>query len=189
VEAGRWALDNMHKPVVMICGGSDKKLDYTPLRPVVKNKVKHMIVFGEIKSQLRDTFTQDVDVKVAGTLDEVIQLAKKLAGEGDAVLGGLCRSASGGQRRLKPRAVLGGALGVGQHLPEIGRTPRRRGLGGMEKGSGGQENSQKWEHSLIEHHPASMVIRKFAPIGCTGPEVVNSDRCLGCSQILVRPPF
>ena len=35
VEAGRWALERARKPMVMICGGLDKHLDYSPLKPLV----------------------------------------------------------------------------------------------------------------------------------------------------------
>jgi Obg family GTPase CgtA len=47
VEAGRWALERSLKPMVMICGGLDKHLDYSTLKPLVAQKVKHMIAIGQ----------------------------------------------------------------------------------------------------------------------------------------------
>ena len=86
VEAGRWALQSLSQPVVMICGGRDKHLDYSVLRPLVKNKVKKMIVFGEAKGILREAFKKAVDVEECSTLEESVSTARRAAKSGEVVL-------------------------------------------------------------------------------------------------------
>ena len=56
VEAGRWALERALKPMVMICGGLDKHLDYSPLKSLVAKKVKHMIAIGQAREIMKSTF-------------------------------------------------------------------------------------------------------------------------------------
>ncbi|MBF0619002.1 MAG: UDP-N-acetylmuramoyl-L-alanine--D-glutamate ligase [Candidatus Omnitrophica bacterium] len=87
VEAGRWALQRMDKPVVMIAGGSDKHMDYTPLRDLVKSKVRVMVAIGVIKDQLKDTFGPVVPVDViSGGLEEAVVHARKIAHAGESIL-------------------------------------------------------------------------------------------------------
>jgi UDP-N-acetylmuramoylalanine--D-glutamate ligase len=85
-EAGRWALESIQKPIVMICGGRDKNIDFSVLRDLVKKKVKKMIVIGEAKAKLKDTFANVVDVEESPQLDEAVSRAKSLANQGDCVL-------------------------------------------------------------------------------------------------------
>ncbi|MBF0490247.1 MAG: hypothetical protein HQL15_06455 [Candidatus Omnitrophica bacterium] len=85
-EAGRWALERAHKPLIMICGGSDKKIDYTDLKSLVARKVKCLIAIGDIKGQLKDTFVGVVPVETADTFINAIELAQKKAVPGDCVI-------------------------------------------------------------------------------------------------------
>lgn len=85
-EAGRWALQNTHRPVVMICGGRDKHIDFSVLSPLVKEKVRAMIVFGEAQGTLRETFQRVVPVAACESLDQAVTRARASARQGDAVL-------------------------------------------------------------------------------------------------------
>ncbi|UQT45773.1 hypothetical protein M5E88_06160 [Akkermansia muciniphila] len=44
-------------PVILIAGGKDKGLDYVPLRPMLKEKVRACVVFGQIADQLQHAFS------------------------------------------------------------------------------------------------------------------------------------
>lgn len=85
-EAGRWALERADKPIIMICGGSDKKINYTPLKDLVAAKVKHMVAIGDIRDIIKNTFSPVVTVDTYGSFDEAIQAARQLAVPGDAVI-------------------------------------------------------------------------------------------------------
>jgi len=85
-EAGRWALESIQKPIVMICGGRDKHIDFSVLRDLVKKKVRKMIVIGEARAKLKDTFAGVVDVEESGALDQAVARAKSVANQGDCVL-------------------------------------------------------------------------------------------------------
>ena len=86
VEAGRWALERSLKPLVMICGGLDKHLDYSPLKPLVAKKVKHMIAIGQAREIMRSTFGDVVKVDTFTSLEDAVKSARELAQSGDRVL-------------------------------------------------------------------------------------------------------
>ena len=86
VEAGRWALQRARKPMVMICGGLDKHLDYSPLKSLVAKKVKHMIAIGQAREIMKSTFGDVVTVDTCATLEEAIKAASKIAKSGECVL-------------------------------------------------------------------------------------------------------
>lgn len=86
VEAGRWALERAHKPTVMICGGLDKHLDYSPLKSLVAQKVKHMIAIGQARDIMKHTFGDLVPVDTVGSLQEAVSAAHRLARSGECVL-------------------------------------------------------------------------------------------------------
>lgn len=86
VEAGRWALQRSLKPMVMICGGLDKHLDYSPLKSLVAQKVKHMIAIGQAREIMKSTFGDVVAVDTFSSLDEAVKAASKIAKSGECVL-------------------------------------------------------------------------------------------------------
>lgn len=86
LEASRWALQRADQPVIMICGGYDKKLDYAPIRPLVAQKVKHMIAIGQISEIMRSTFKDVVTVDVCASLEEAVKVARGKAKPGERVL-------------------------------------------------------------------------------------------------------
>lgn len=86
VEAGRWALERARKPMVMICGGLDKHLDYSPLKPLVEKKVKHMMAIGQAREIMKSTFGDVVAVDTFTSLEEAVKAARGIARSGDCVL-------------------------------------------------------------------------------------------------------
>ncbi len=85
-ESGRWALENIQKPILMICGGRDKNIDFSVLSGLVKAKVKKMFVIGEAREKLKHTFGNVVNVEECAQLDAAVQRAKETASSGDCVL-------------------------------------------------------------------------------------------------------
>ncbi|MBF0571324.1 MAG: hypothetical protein HQL12_05575 [Candidatus Omnitrophica bacterium] len=85
-EAGRWALERTLKPMVMICGGLDKHLDYSPLKYLVAKKVKHMIAIGQAREIMRSTFGDVVRVDTYTSLEEAVRAARGIAKSGDCVM-------------------------------------------------------------------------------------------------------
>jgi UDP-N-acetylmuramoylalanine--D-glutamate ligase len=85
-EAGRWALSCAQKPLIMICGGSDKKINYTDLRTLVAKKVKCMVAIGQISTQIKETFGDVVPVETADSLAKAVDTARQKASIGDCVM-------------------------------------------------------------------------------------------------------
>lgn len=85
-EASRWAMQSFDRPIVMICGGRDKNIDFSVLREVVKTKVKRMIVIGEAREKIRRTFSDVVDLEECGSLKEAVQKAQQSAALGESVV-------------------------------------------------------------------------------------------------------
>jgi len=86
VESGRWALASIEQPVLMICGGRDKRLNYFNLRDIVGEKVKKMFIFGEAQEKLRRSFEEVTDVEACSDLAGAVNLAKNQAHSGDCIL-------------------------------------------------------------------------------------------------------
>ncbi|MCB9772049.1 MAG: UDP-N-acetylmuramoyl-L-alanine--D-glutamate ligase [Candidatus Omnitrophica bacterium] len=93
VEAGRWALESISRPIVMLCGGRDKNLDFSVIRSLVAKKVKTMIVFGEARAKLREAFDGVVPLLECTTLEDAVNGARQVAQPGDvAMLVPMCTS-------------------------------------------------------------------------------------------------
>ncbi|WP_396209571.1 UDP-N-acetylmuramoyl-L-alanine--D-glutamate ligase [Flavobacterium sp.] len=82
-----YALDSMTTPTVWIVGGVDKGNDYDELMPLVREKVKAIVCLGVDNSKISNAFNNVVDIMVETTsMDEAVQIAKRLAEKGDSVL-------------------------------------------------------------------------------------------------------
>lgn len=80
------ALKSQNTPVVLIAGGKDKGLDYQSLQPMLKQKVRACIVFGQIADQLYRDFSPVVPTQQAANVAACVAMAHRLAQPGDAVL-------------------------------------------------------------------------------------------------------
>jgi len=79
IDATLKALDSFNKPVTLICGGYDKKADFTTLVQMFAQKVANIIVIGQTAAQIIATcdalgFTA---YERAETLQEAVELASK----------------------------------------------------------------------------------------------------------------
>ncbi len=82
VDATIVALKAFAQPVILLAGGYDKKTGFADLVPYL-SKIKTMIVFGATKDQLKQICPAALVVQ---NLGEAVDVALKLAVEGDVVL-------------------------------------------------------------------------------------------------------
>jgi len=85
-EAGMWALQSLNQPILMICGGRDKNIDFSVLSKIVQQKVKRMYAIGEARKKIRQTFEKLVDLQECSTLEEAVLLQARQSAKGDCVL-------------------------------------------------------------------------------------------------------
>ncbi len=80
------ALKSFTHPVILICGGRDKRSDYTVLRKVLKERVKSVILVGEARRKMRDAFQGIASCVEADSLGDRVRRAYSVAVSGDVVL-------------------------------------------------------------------------------------------------------
>jgi len=86
VDATLKALASFDRPIILILGGKDKGADFTPLRRVLKNKVKRVILIGVATEKIRTVLEGAVPLIEARTYAEVVRNAFAAASRGDIVL-------------------------------------------------------------------------------------------------------
>ncbi len=72
--------------ITLIAGGKDKGGSYGPLVPLVKERVRHMILIGEARERMARELGSFTDTRMATTLEEAVQLAASLTKPGGVVL-------------------------------------------------------------------------------------------------------
>ncbi len=86
VSATRAALNSLPPGIVLILGGRDKGNDYSPLFPLIKSKVRYILVLGESREKLRKTFSPLCNTLEVKNLREAVWRGRKLAIKGDILL-------------------------------------------------------------------------------------------------------
>jgi UDP-N-acetylmuramoylalanine--D-glutamate ligase len=86
IDALEKALLAMQKPVVLLAGGKDKGLDFSGLRPLLREKVKAVVLIGQMTEKLFAAWSSAVPCHRAGSLAEAVEECARLARAGDAVL-------------------------------------------------------------------------------------------------------
>ena len=71
---------------MLLAGGKDKGLDYTAINPMLEQKARACVVFGQIADQLEQTFSPVCRVVKVTTVQEAVAAAHKVAERGDVVL-------------------------------------------------------------------------------------------------------
>ena len=87
VDASIKAIEAFHRPIILLAGGYDKKADLTPLFEVMKNRVKHLVLFGATR-ELFAEYAADYGIKaeLVESMYEAVNRAHCLSDEGDIVL-------------------------------------------------------------------------------------------------------
>jgi len=80
------ALETFSRPIILLMGGRDKEGDFGTLFPLVKSKVKELVLFGEARNKIDDLIGGAVKTSKTTTLKEAIELAYRHSSPGDIVL-------------------------------------------------------------------------------------------------------
>ena len=72
--------------ILLIAGGRDKGGDFTVLRPLVRERVKQVVLIGEAKGKIREALQGVVETSEAASLHEAVILCSRRASPGDVVL-------------------------------------------------------------------------------------------------------
>jgi UDP-N-acetylmuramoylalanine--D-glutamate ligase len=80
------ALESQSKPVLLIAGGKDKGFEFDTIAGLVKQKVKHAILIGEMAGRISKSWSKVVPCSGAETLRMAVELARQNSLPGDVVL-------------------------------------------------------------------------------------------------------
>ncbi len=80
------ALETFSRPIILLMGGRDKEGDFGTLSPLLKSKVKELVLFGEARNKIYDLIGNAVKTSKTTTLKEAIEFAYGHARPGDVVL-------------------------------------------------------------------------------------------------------
>ena len=80
------SLSGLSDGVVLIAGGKDKGGDYSPLRRLLEQKVKHLVLLGEAAKRMAAELTGACSMSIVESMDAAVVTARDLANEGDSVL-------------------------------------------------------------------------------------------------------
>jgi len=86
------ALESFDEPIVLLAGGRDKNLSWTSLGEEIRQKVDHLILFGEVADLIQDTVgvvrpnLRPHTIDRCKNLEESIKIAAERVAPGDVVL-------------------------------------------------------------------------------------------------------
>ena len=80
------SLQSFSQPVILIAGGKDKNGDLSPLKELIRKRVKHLILIGEAKERMNRELGGLTDTDLAETMEEAVLLARQKATAGEVVL-------------------------------------------------------------------------------------------------------
>ncbi len=84
-------LNSFEEKIVLIAGGYDKHLDYTPIAKPILEKVSTLILMGQTASKIKNAvqekmLDEGIEIYECDTLKEAVDVAKKTAQKGEIVL-------------------------------------------------------------------------------------------------------
>ena len=80
------SLEGFDNPVILIAGGRDKAGDFSTLRPLVRQKVKLLILIGEAREKIAEALSSETETVLADDMNEAVALARSRSVSGDIVL-------------------------------------------------------------------------------------------------------
>ncbi len=86
VDAVARALESFSQPTILLLGGRDKGGDFENLAPLLRRKVKALVIFGEARNLINGRIGGVVGTSLAATLREAVGIAHRSAVRGDVVL-------------------------------------------------------------------------------------------------------
>jgi UDP-N-acetylmuramoylalanine--D-glutamate ligase len=86
------ALEGSGGNLILIAGGKDKGSDYGPLKGLVREKVKLLLLMGQSRFKMKEALGEATETVLAEGLEEALGLARERGEAGDTVL--LCPACS-----------------------------------------------------------------------------------------------
>jgi UDP-N-acetylmuramoylalanine--D-glutamate ligase len=83
------AIRSFTEPIVLLLGGRDKNLPWNNLAALVRQRVDHVVLFGEAAEKIQAALDQDkglYTLERCQGLEEAVRAAAKVAGPGDVIL-------------------------------------------------------------------------------------------------------
>lgn len=80
------SLNTFDRPIILIAGGKDKNADFSSLKKIMKEKVKHLILIGETRPKFRSVLNGSFGYEESESLEDAVHKAKGKAEKGDVVL-------------------------------------------------------------------------------------------------------
>jgi UDP-N-acetylmuramoylalanine--D-glutamate ligase len=80
------SLESFPPPVILIAGGRDKAGDFSLLRPLVKDRVKAVVLIGEASEKIKNAIGDITKAVIAEDLKDAVEKARNGAMKGDVVL-------------------------------------------------------------------------------------------------------
>ena len=80
------SLQSFSQPVILIAGGKDKNGDLSPLKRLIRKRVKHLILIGEARERMNRELGALTDTVLAKTMEEAVLFASQKAKVGEVVL-------------------------------------------------------------------------------------------------------
>jgi UDP-N-acetylmuramoylalanine--D-glutamate ligase len=86
LDAVEKALVSQTKPIVLIAGGKDKGFNFEPLRDLVAQKARSVVLIGEMAERICTDWSGAVPCQIAESLAQAIDRSREIAQSGDVVL-------------------------------------------------------------------------------------------------------
>ncbi len=86
VGAVEKSLESFTEPVVLLAGGLDKHSDFSPLKKLVRERVKRLVLFGKAADVIGEAIGNETETVRASSLNDAVLKAKDAAVSGDVVL-------------------------------------------------------------------------------------------------------
>ena len=80
------ALESIPPPIILIAGGKDKGVSFEPLKNLVKEKVKLMVLIGESKDRMKNELGEGVVSEFADSLRQALEITSQHVAPEDSVL-------------------------------------------------------------------------------------------------------
>ncbi|SNR77922.1 UDP-N-acetylmuramoyl-L-alanine--D-glutamate ligase [Desulfurobacterium atlanticum] len=72
--------------VILIAGGKDKGIDFSPLKDLIRNKVKKLIAIGETALMFKSLFENETEIEIKQSLEDAVISAFNSSQHGDVIL-------------------------------------------------------------------------------------------------------
>jgi UDP-N-acetylmuramoylalanine--D-glutamate ligase len=86
VDATIKSIEAFPRDILLIIGGRDKAGDFTALRSLVRERVKHIVLIGEAAPKIRKALSGSADMSEASSMEEAVSMCRNIAQCGDTVL-------------------------------------------------------------------------------------------------------